>query len=77
MTWKKAFVAVTEKTMGALKDSKLSEVPRTVLQSFIIKSTLPPKQAAVTKLGCKTGLRVSLEEKPVKYISLMDEKFYG
>ncbi|KAJ8932518.1 hypothetical protein NQ314_014610 [Rhamnusium bicolor] len=73
----RAIVAVRQQEMGTLKASKTFDVLRSTLQRSAKKVELDPEEAATIKLGRKTVLDDEVEEELVRYILLMEAKFYG
>ncbi|KAJ8928087.1 hypothetical protein NQ314_019385 [Rhamnusium bicolor] len=73
----RAIVAVRQQEMGTLKASKTFNVPRSTLQHSAKMVELDPDEVGTIKLGRKTVLGDEVEEELVRYILLMEAKFYG
>lgn len=74
---KKAIEAVRDKRMGTLMAARTFNVPRSTVQRCAKMGNLSPDKASKIKLGRKTVLGHDLEEELVRYILLMESKFYG
>ncbi|CAH1964872.1 unnamed protein product [Acanthoscelides obtectus] len=74
---KRAVRAVREKKMGALKAAKTFGVSRTTVQRLAKMDHLSVEEAVQIKLGRGTVLTPELEEPLVRYILVMESKFYG
>ncbi|KAJ8943821.1 hypothetical protein NQ318_020893 [Aromia moschata] len=71
-----AIESVRNRSMGYLAAAKAFKVPRTTL--FRLCNTEgPPATVSKTQLGKKPVLSPELEEELVRYLLLMDKKFFG
>lgn len=74
---RQAIQAVRERRMGTLMAAQTFNVPRSTVQRLAKMDHLNPEEATNIKLGRKTVLGDELEEELVRYILLMESKFYG
>lgn len=72
----KAIESVRNKHMGYLAAAKVFKVPRTTLFR-LCNIEGPPATVSKTKLGKKPVLSPKLEEELVRYLLIMDQKFFG
>jgi len=71
-----AIRAVKEQHMGYLRAAKIYNVPRTTLFRLCQKDE-DPTITADTKLGRPTVLTKELEDDLIKYVLLMESKYFG
>lgn len=81
-TWDKkamteAIKLVRSETIGLKKAVKMFKVPKTTLQRLVHDKTYTPEEVVEKKLGRKPVLPINIENDLVKYLLLMESKYYG
>ena len=73
----KAVSAIREKKMKLMEAARHFEVPKSTLFRLSLQTDVTAKEAASKKLGRKPILPSDLEKELVRFLLIMEKKFYG